>query len=87
MFLRGRTNNASANTRAIRKALAGRVENVIVKSYDYCGGGGEVRSKEIESLMSARAILMQAGFTVTEIKTYSALDPCFFVERKTEVSA
>lgn len=81
MICKGRSNTASANSRAVRKALAGRVENVTVKSYDYCGGSGEVVSKEIESLMSARAILMSAGFKVSEIKTFSALDPRFYVER------
>ena len=82
MIIRGRTNTAAANTRAIRKTLAGRVLNVTVKSFDYCSGGGEVVSTEIESLMSARKILMDAGFTVTNIKTYSALDPRFYAERK-----
>ena len=86
-MFKSRTNTASANTRAIRKALAGKVENVTVKSYDYCGGGGEVVSKEIESLMSAREILMSAGFTVSAIKTYSALEPRFYVERAIKEAA
>lgn len=81
MLCKGRNNTASANSRAVRKALAGRVENVTVKSYDYCGGGGEVVSKEIESLMSARAILIEAGFKVSKIETFSALDPRFYVEK------
>lgn len=80
MITKGRTNTASANTRAIRKALAGKVETVTVKSYDYCGGGGEVVG-EIEALMSARAVLIDAGFTVSAINTFSALDPRFYVER------
>lgn len=79
---KGRTNSASANTRAIRKALAGKVSGVTVKSFDYCGGAGEVSAKEMEPLMLARAILVaEGGFTVTEIKTFSALEPRFFVER------
>lgn len=78
-----RTNMASANTRAIRKALAGRIESVTVKSYDYCNGAGEVSAKEIEPLMSARQILIDTSkFDVTEIKTYSVLDPRFFVAIK-----
>ena len=78
-----RTNTASANTRAIRKALAGRVESVKVKSDDYCGGGGEVVCKEIEPLMSARQILIETGlFNVTAIKTFSVLEPRFYVEKK-----
>lgn len=86
-MFRGRNNSASANTRAIRKALAGRVDNVTVNSYDYCGGAGEVSGKEIESLMSAREILKSAGFTVSEIKTFSALEPRFYVERPIEAKA
>lgn len=78
-----RTNTASANTRAIRKALAGRAESVTIKSHDYCGGAGEVSAKEIAPLMSARQTLIDTGlFNVTEIKTYSAIEPRFFVEKK-----
>lgn len=82
-MFKGRSNTASANTRAIRKALAGRVETVTVKSYDFCQGAGEV-SGEIEALMSARQILSEAGcFKLSEIKTFSALQPRFYVERLT----
>lgn len=83
MLVRGRSNTASANTRAIRKALDGKVSNVTVKSMDFCGGAGEVISKEIESLMSARKILVDSGlFNVTPIKTFSRLEPRFYVERR-----
>jgi len=85
MLNRGRTNTASATTRYIKKALAGRIETVKVKSDDYCGGGGTV-SGEIEALMSARQILMEAGFEVSEIKTFSAIPSCFFVKPKAKVS-
>lgn len=85
-MFRGRTNTASATTRYIKKALAGRIETVRVKSYDYCGGGGEV-SGEIEALMSARQILMESGFEVSTIKTYSNIPCCFFVEPKAKVAA
>lgn len=84
-MFRGRTNTASATTRYIKKALAGRIETVKIQSFDYCGGGGEV-SGEIEALMSARQILMEAGFTVSNIKAYKNIPCCFFVEPKSKVT-
>jgi hypothetical protein len=74
-----RSNTGSALTRKARKALAGRVEAVTVKSDGY-GHGGEVFSTEIESLMSARQILIDAGLTCTDIKIYKAIAPRFYIQ-------
>jgi hypothetical protein len=76
-----RTNNPSATTRAIKKSLAGCVD-VNVKSSEYCGGFGEVWAPVgvIAPLETARAKLIEAGFTVSEIKIYKFIEPCFFVE-------
>jgi hypothetical protein len=78
-----RSNVGSANTRAIKKALAGKVESVTVKSSGYCGGYAEVHHEEIEPVMFARDTLVKAGFVVGDIKTYKGLGySVFFVEPK-----
>ncbi len=77
-----RSNVGSALSRKANKALKGRVESVKVKCSGYFDGGGEVRGKEIEALMSARQILVEAGITCSPIKTWTALPPCFFIAPK-----
>lgn len=73
MFGLSRSNVGSANTRAIKKALADRLASVTVKSSGYTGGYAEVTAPEVEPLMFAREILVKAGFKVSEIKTYKNL--------------
>jgi len=86
-MIRGRTNQASALTRAARKALANRVFSVNVKSYDYIGGG-EVSGQELEPLMAARQILTEAGLECSDIKTqYKNLPKCFYIQFPTKATA
>jgi len=85
MLQQGRTNTASATTRAIKKVLGDKAATVAVKSYDYCGGAGEVSAKDQGALVIAREALINAGFTVSEIETFTVMDPRFYVnppERK-----
>lgn len=85
--MRQRSNMASALTRKARAAIKGRVESVTVKSYDYIGGG-EVAGSEIEALMSARQILVEAGLVCSNIKTeFKNLGPRFYIQFPDEVSA
>lgn len=80
-----RSNLGSANTRKINKALGSLKQSVSVKSMGYCGGGSAITvpAGEIEILSTARAIVMEAGFNVSEIKTYKNLnESTFFAERK-----
>lgn len=73
MYGLSRSNVGSANTRAINKALAGKVDGVTVKSSGYTGGYAGVSAPEPEPLMFARDILTKAGFVVSEIKAYKNL--------------
>ena len=78
-----RSNVGAALTRKVRKALAGRVESVTVKCSGFFDGGGEVWGKEIEPLMAARQILLEAGgIECSPIKTWTALPPCFYIAPK-----
>lgn len=85
----GRSNVGSALTRKANKALKGRVESVKVKSGGYSNlECGEVSGKEIEPLMAARQILIEAGIVCSEIKTqYKNLGPRFFIKPAEKVSA
>lgn len=83
MYGLSRSNVGSANTRAIKKALAGLVESVTVKSSGYTGGYAWVSCSEVEPVMFARDILVKAGFVVDEIKSYKNLgESGFGVEPK-----
>lgn len=80
----GRSNVGPALTRKANKALKGRVESVKVKSGGYSNMEcGEVSGDEIEPLMAARQILVEAGLDCSEIKTqYKTLGPCFYIQKK-----
>lgn len=78
MYGLSRSNVGSANTRAIKKALAGKGEGVTVKSSGYTGGYAEVNCAEMGLLTLARDILVEAGFVVSEIATYKYLGKSAF---------
>lgn len=85
MYGRSRSNIGSANTKAIKKALAGNADGVTVKSSGYTGGYAWVSSAEVVPVMFARDILVKAGFVVDKIKTYKNLgESGFCVEPKSE---
>lgn len=77
-----RSNVGAALTRKANKALKGRIESVKVKSGGYSNMEcGEVSGQEIEPLMAARQILVEAGIECSDIKTqFKALGPCFYIQ-------
>ena len=77
-----RSNVGAALTRKANKALKGRVESVRVKSGGYSNMQcGEVSGQEIEALMSARQILIEAGIECSPIQTrFKSLGPCFYIQ-------
>ncbi|PUE09022.1 hypothetical protein B9Z51_08815 [Limnohabitans sp. T6-5] len=79
-----RSNKGAALTRKANKALKGRVESATVKCSGY-GASGEVYANEIEPLMSARQILVEAGIPCSPIQTFKMLEPCFYIGEGVEV--
>jgi hypothetical protein len=81
-----RTNLGAALTRKANKALKGRVASVTVKSGGYSNcSSGEVSGTEIEPLMAARQILLDAGLFCSAIQTqYKSLGPCFYISTAKE---
>lgn len=77
-----RSNVGAALTRKANKALAGRVESVKVKSYGYSNMEcGEVSGQELEPLMSARQILIEAGIDCSPINTqFKNIGPRFYIQ-------
>jgi hypothetical protein len=84
-----RSNVGAALTRKANKALKGRVESVKVKSSGFSAAPyGEVSGQEIEALMSARQILVEAGIECSPIQTqFKSLDPCFYIALQSKVSS
>jgi hypothetical protein len=82
----GRSNAGPALTRKANKALKGRVESVSVKSGGYSNcTGGTVSGQEIEPLMAARQILVEAGLYCSAIQTqWKSLGPCFYISTAKE---
>jgi hypothetical protein len=76
-----RSNKGAALTRKANKALKGRVESVTVKSGGYTNMEcGEVVGAELEPLMSARQILVEAGIDCGPIVTYKNIEPRFYIQ-------
>ncbi len=76
-----RSNKGAALTRKANKALKGLVESVKVKSGGYTNMEcGEVSGPEIEPLMFARQILIDAGIECGEIQTFKNIEPRFYIQ-------
>ena len=80
-----RSNVGAALTRKANKALKGRIESVAVKSSGFTRfAGGQVfnksDSKEIEPLMAARQILVEAGIECSAINPRAAWGPTFYIQ-------
>ncbi len=76
-----RSNKGAALTRKANKALKGLVDSVKVKSGGYTNMEcGEVSGQEIEPLMFARQILIDAGIECTEIQTFKSIGPRFYIQ-------
>lgn len=69
---------ASSNTVKVKKALG---EHATVVKVQSMRGflDTSVRSKELEAVTRARAILVEAGLDCSAIVTYKALGPTFYV--------